>query len=219
MPRPRAFNEADVLDAALESFWGRGFEATSVRDLADAMGISGPSLYNAFGDKRGLYGDALEHYCRTRTYPLLEQIEAEHPGAAAVPAFFAAIIERSLADGERRGCFLINSALERAPHDAAIAAAVNSHLGNLRAFLSRGIAAMRHRRTRQGAERSADHLLAVLLGIRLLARTRPDRGVIVATVRSALLSVGYSSSQLRALETPKRPRHTSAARRGRAASR
>ena len=218
MPRPRAFNDAEVLDAALESFWGRGFEATSVRDLAEAMGISGPSLYNAFGDKRGLYADALEHYCRTRTYPLIERIEIEHPGAAAVPAFFAAIIERSLADGERRGCFLINSALERAPHDAMIAAAVNMHLSKLRAFLARGIAAMQKRRSRRGVEASADHLVALLLGVRVLARTRPDRELLVSTVRSALLSVGYSPLQLRVLEVPKRVGKAMAERRGRAAT-
>jgi hypothetical protein len=43
------------LDAAIACFWHRGYEATSVRDLADSMGISGPSLYNAFGDKRALF--------------------------------------------------------------------------------------------------------------------------------------------------------------------
>ena len=56
MARPREFNEGIALDAAIEWFWRRGYEATSVRELAAAMGISGPSLYNAFGDKRALFG-------------------------------------------------------------------------------------------------------------------------------------------------------------------
>src|SRR5277367_1873350 len=55
MARPREFDEAAVLDAAIEKFWQRGYEATSVRDLADEMNIAGASLYNAFGDKRSLY--------------------------------------------------------------------------------------------------------------------------------------------------------------------
>ena len=54
MARPREFDEAVALDAAIQCFWSRGYEATSVRDLADAMGIAGPSLYNTFGDKRTL---------------------------------------------------------------------------------------------------------------------------------------------------------------------
>lgn len=62
MARPREFDEAVALDAAIQCFWSRGYEATSVRDLADAMGIAGPSLYNTFGDKRTLYRQALEHY-------------------------------------------------------------------------------------------------------------------------------------------------------------
>ena len=62
MARPREFDETAVLDAAIQCFWAKGFEATSVRDLADEMGITGASLYNAFGDKRALYRRALDQY-------------------------------------------------------------------------------------------------------------------------------------------------------------
>ena len=55
MARPREFDEATALNAAIDCFWHRGYEATSVRDLGAAMGLSGPSLYNAFGDKRALF--------------------------------------------------------------------------------------------------------------------------------------------------------------------
>jgi TetR/AcrR family transcriptional repressor of nem operon len=50
MARPREFDVAAVLDAAIARFWRRGYGATSVRDLADEMNIAGASLYNAFGD-------------------------------------------------------------------------------------------------------------------------------------------------------------------------
>src|SRR5271154_3866629 len=62
MARPREFEEAAVLDAAVQCFWARGYEATSVHDLAEKMGITGASLYNAFGDKRALYRRALDQY-------------------------------------------------------------------------------------------------------------------------------------------------------------
>src|ERR1700754_4583223 len=62
MARPREFDEAAVLDAAIEKFWQRGYEATSVRDLAEEMNIAGASLYNAFGDKRTLYARSLNRY-------------------------------------------------------------------------------------------------------------------------------------------------------------
>ena len=62
MARPREFDEAAVLDAAIQQFWLRGYEATSVRDLADEMGIAGASLYNAFGSKRMLFERSLNRY-------------------------------------------------------------------------------------------------------------------------------------------------------------
>src|SRR5271169_6282323 len=62
MARPREFDETTVLEAAMNCFWAQGFEQTSVRDLAERMGITGASLYNAFGDKRSLYRQAFVHY-------------------------------------------------------------------------------------------------------------------------------------------------------------
>ncbi len=187
-----------MLDAALSCFWGRGYEATSIRDLADAMRISGPSLYNAFGDKRSLFLYALDHYCSTRTHPMLVRFEQNRAGAAAIAAFFAEIVDRSVTDRERRGCFLINSALDVAPHDKAMAKVVATHLGAIRAFLFRNFEAAHatgETTISPDANAAADHLLAVLLGIRVLARTRPDRGLLEGIVGSALRSLGVSRSR------------------------
>lgn len=184
----------------MHCFWGRGYESTSVRELATAMGIAGPSLYNAFGDKRTLFVEALEHYCRTRTHPLIARIEHDHPGAAAIPAFFNEIIERSVADRQRRGCFLINSALDVAPHDKEMAAAVALHLDAIRTFLRRQLQSTQAGGALSGdlaPDAGADHLLAVLLGVRVLARTRPDRALLARTAGAALRSLGYTQSLLR----------------------
>ena len=62
MARPREFDDAAVLDAAIDCFWAEGFGGTSIRDLSERMGISGPSLYNAFGDKHGLFIQSIERY-------------------------------------------------------------------------------------------------------------------------------------------------------------
>ena len=55
MARPREFDENAVLEMAMQCFWERGYQATSIRDLAERMSMTGASLYNAFGDKRHLY--------------------------------------------------------------------------------------------------------------------------------------------------------------------
>src|SRR6266446_6269359 len=68
MARLKAFDEDRAIDSAVDCFWARGYEATSVRDLAEAMGIGGASLYNAYGDKRELFIRSLERYAN-RTMP------------------------------------------------------------------------------------------------------------------------------------------------------
>ena len=60
--RPRGFDRDDVLERAMRLFWERGYEATSVSELTAAMGITPPSLYTFFGDKRNLFLEAVERY-------------------------------------------------------------------------------------------------------------------------------------------------------------
>lgn len=65
MARLREFDEEKALDAALQLFWEKGFEATSLSDLTSAMGIQRPSIYSAFGDKKALFEAALRKYTRS----------------------------------------------------------------------------------------------------------------------------------------------------------
>jgi TetR/AcrR family transcriptional repressor of nem operon len=189
MARPREFDEGVVLDAAVNCFWTRGYEATSVRDLAAEMGITGPSLYNAFGDKRSLFRAALERYVQLWTRARIADVEKKLPPKEAVRAFIAGIIERSLDDPDRRGCMLVNAALEIAPHDAAIGAEVAVWLGEIEAFFRRAIAAAQAQGTvppEREAKDLARLLLGVTLGVRVLARANPDRQLIEGVARPAL---------------------------------
>ena len=60
---------------AVDCFWSRGYEATSVRDLADSMGIGGASLYNAYGDKRALFTRSLERYANRSMRERIARLE------------------------------------------------------------------------------------------------------------------------------------------------
>jgi AcrR family transcriptional regulator len=68
--RPREFDRDAALEAAMFLFWRKGFAATSMNDLCDAMGVRSPSLYAAFGSKEALYLEAVEHYVRTQGPPV-----------------------------------------------------------------------------------------------------------------------------------------------------
>ena len=68
--RPREFDRGAALEAAMLAFWRKGFAATSMTDLCDAMGVRSPSLYAAFGGKEALYLEAVEHYVETFGPPI-----------------------------------------------------------------------------------------------------------------------------------------------------
>jgi TetR/AcrR family transcriptional regulator, transcriptional repressor for nem operon len=189
MARPREFDEATALEAAIDCFWQHGYEATSVRDLADKMGISAPSLYNAYGDKHALFVQALERYLDHSTRARIKRLEDSLPPKQAVRRFIAEIIERSVNDRERRGCFLINSALEVAPHDSELGALIAERLAEIEAFFYRSIKAAQAEGAVPGdrvAKDIARLLLGVLLGIRVLARSKPERALLEGVARPAL---------------------------------
>ena len=189
MARLREFDEDKAIDAAVDCFWARGYEATSVRELADCMGIGGASLYNAYGDKRALFVTALEHYSNRSMRARIARVERDHTPKEAIAAFLAEIIERSLSDRARKGCLLVNSALDVAPHDAALAEVVAGYLGELRAFFRRNILAARSAGEAPAsldADEASGHFLGVLMGIRVLARATPSRKLLESVARPAL---------------------------------
>ncbi len=189
MGRLKEFDETKAIDGAVDCFWARGYEATSVRDLAEHMGIGGASLYNAYGGKRTLFVKALARYADRSMRERIARLEGGSRPKEAIRAFLAEIIERSLADRDRKGCLLVNSALDVAPHDAEIGAVVAGYLDEIRAFFQRNIEA--GRRAGQmprnlDAEAVSAHFLGVLMGIRVLVRTKPDRALLESVARPAL---------------------------------
>ncbi len=189
MARPKAFDEDRAIDAAVDCFWVRGYEASSVRDLAEAMEIGSASLYNAYGDKRELFIRSLERYANRSMRERIARIEARHPPKEAIEAFLGEIVDRSARDPDCKGCLLVNSALDVAPHDAEIGKLVAAYLGEIRAFFRRNLEAARRTgelpRNLDAAAVSA-HLLGVVLGIRVLARTGARRRLLESVARPAL---------------------------------
>jgi len=193
MARFRAFDEDRVLDQAVDCFWSRGYEATSVRDLADAMGIGGASLYNTYGDKRALFTRSLERYANRSMRERIARLEGNRQPKEAIEAFLAEIIDRSVGDPDRKGCLLVNSALDVAPHDVAIGKVVAGYLDEIRAFFRRNVEAARKAGQvprRLDADAVSVHLLGVLLGIRVLARTGAKRKLLESVARPALALLG-----------------------------
>ncbi|MTE13476.1 TetR/AcrR family transcriptional regulator [Nocardia aurantiaca] len=110
MGRPRQFDESTLLDAAIEQFWSKGFDDTSVEDVSLVAGVGNGSIYAAYGSKRGLFLAAFERYCERRAAFVRDTVLAA-PGSArtAVLTLLRAIVEDCAAQPNRRGCLMINS--------------------------------------------------------------------------------------------------------------
>jgi AcrR family transcriptional regulator len=137
--RPRTFDRDTALDAAVRLFWERGYEATSVGELTEAMGIRPASLYAAFGDKKALFREAAEAYGRSLDGSFVTRALAEEPTARRA---FTRILHEAAAiytdPSHPPGCLVISAASNVTPQDAEIATFLRDlRNANLQRFESR----------------------------------------------------------------------------------
>lgn len=188
MPWEKQFNREEVLDKAMQAFWSRGYEATSMQDLVERTGINRGSLYATYGDKRALFLAALRMYddrmCRKR----LAALEASSPPRVAVRRLLQAFAELPSGRGDNRGCFLTNTALELASHDATARVIVARAQAEIERFFERMIRkgqAQGDIPARVRPKGTARGLLAALIGLAVLSRSRPDRELLAGIVEEA----------------------------------
>lgn len=169
--RPRTFDEAEVLDRAVELFWRSGFRDTTTRELETALGISQSSLYNTFGSKRGLMAAALDRYEDMTAAALVEPLESGSHGMDAIGTFFDALFAWVGGDG-RGGCLLINLMAETGSADAEISKRTSAYRVRvrdaLRGALQRAVDA--GEATPDHIDVRADLLFGEVLGINIAAR-------------------------------------------------
>lgn len=191
MARPRSFDEEAALDAATALFWRNGVASTSVRELGAAMGLGLPSLYNAFGDKRALFTRCLDRYLEGSMRARMRGLEGASCPRDAIATFLDEIVTRSLADP--RGCFLVNSALEVAPHDAELRATIAARLDELESFFLRMVCAGQADGSIAHVRSAADLarlLVTTVMGLRVLSRLRPEAELLRGAVRQVLAALG-----------------------------
>jgi AcrR family transcriptional regulator len=110
MGRPREFDLDQALDQALNVFWRNGYEGASIADLTEAMGISPPSLYAAFGNKEGLFRKALDRYVQLRTGFWNDALEMP-TARRMVEHLLRASADFLTEDYNPHGCMLVRSAM------------------------------------------------------------------------------------------------------------
>tara|TARA_R110002124_G_scaffold253361_1_gene418801 strand:+ start:1298 stop:1915 length:618 start_codon:yes stop_codon:yes gene_type:complete len=115
--RPKSFDREDALTKAIGVFWKQGYEGASMKLLTDEMGINSPSLYAEFGDKHGLYLEAINSYATNDACTPLVALETVPEIRKAVRAFFEAVIDYSTHHSSgAKGCFLVSCVATSAGH-------------------------------------------------------------------------------------------------------
>ena len=120
MARTKAFDEQEVLDKALNLFWEKGYNGTSIQDLVDHLGINRASIYDTWGNKHQLYLASLTRYRKHASHWLLEQIRSEKPANQVIRDFLYNIIDQGIHTHDRKGCFMVNSCTELANQDTDV---------------------------------------------------------------------------------------------------
>ncbi|WP_409062059.1 TetR/AcrR family transcriptional regulator [Streptomyces sp. SYP-A7185] len=202
MPRPRKFDERQVLDQAREQFWSTGYAGTRMDDIAQATGLGKGSLYGAFGDKGKLFHRVFGEWC-TAVLDVAEERLAGGPDAEAlarISGYVHLMAENTASDTERRGCLLAKGAAELAQQDPTVAGQSAATMRALQTLLRTQIsAAQRHGDIDSAAdpERLAALLLTVVRGIEAVGKA----GLAPETLRT------IADTALAVLPTPEGKKH------------
>ncbi|HEY2580721.1 MAG TPA: TetR/AcrR family transcriptional regulator [Mucilaginibacter sp.] len=120
MARTKDFDENEVLCKAIDLFWHKGYNGTSMQDLVDGLGISRSSLYDTYGDKHTLFIKALESYKSTNSVKFGDITSNSRSAKETIKKLLEFITGGLLEDQSRKGCFMVNAEVEVAPHDEQV---------------------------------------------------------------------------------------------------
>ncbi|GAA3244058.1 TetR/AcrR family transcriptional regulator [Streptomyces sp. NPDC057386] len=178
MARTKEFDPDAVLRSALELFWERGYEATSMADLVQHLGIGRASIYATYGNKRDLYLKALDRYGELHCTPLTRELSEPGPALPAVRAVVRRFAAEAADDTCRaRGCLVTNTAAELAPHDRDAAHRVELSWTNLETLLHSALlrAQAQGELPKERDPRALARMLLVLLqGLRVVGKASSD---------------------------------------------
>ncbi|MEE3808016.1 MULTISPECIES: TetR/AcrR family transcriptional regulator [Lysinibacillus] len=189
MARTREFDEEKVLEAAMQLFWEKGYEATSLSDLTARMGIQRPSIYSTFGDKKELFEAALRRYTTSRAADIRARLQSHTSVKQAFATFFEEVIAAEYTKDLSNGCFCINTMVELAPHDERFEILTREHQLYLAVIFQETI-----ERGIQSGELDADTdakslaqaLLVALIGLTVMLKSQPQQAFVDNAIATTL---------------------------------
>ncbi|WP_379127119.1 TetR/AcrR family transcriptional regulator [Paenibacillus sp. sgz500958] len=192
MARHKEFDQEEALDNALDLFWTKGFERTSIQDLCTHLGIHRGSLYDTFGDKHSLFLaclDRFQHNSEEQYYSILEE---EGSAKELLTRFFDRVIDNSMSNATlRRGCFMTNTAVEVGINDPVVAGRVESYSIQVETRFYNFLLRAQKKgeiKSKHSLRELARFLATTKQGLHVMAKTAHDRSVL-ADVSKVVLAV------------------------------
>lgn len=177
MARPRAFDKDEVTDRAIALFLERGYEATSIRDLVEVMGISSSSMYEVFGDKRGVFLAALDRYCELERLQIAQAAYDEQSPDRFILRLFGSIEDAVPSETSSKGSLAFKTMVEYGTKDPAITQLLLKHYFGIAQIVAEVIARGQAQGTvssLQDAHQLAYAILSALHGVATVKGVKPD---------------------------------------------
>lgn len=190
--RPLEYDPAAALDAAMQAFWRRGYQGTSMRELLDATGLSKSSFYQAFGSKEGAFEQALVQYCDATAAALRARLDVAESGLSFIESVLMSAAAEARTAHDPRGCMIVNVATEFSARDAKVRKIIANATRRVASIF---VAAVRRAQAEGTIPAGRDaailgsYLLSNLSGLRTMVKAGNSHraiGAIVAVIMASL---------------------------------
>jgi len=192
MARPKKFDETVTLKKALNVFWKNGYAGTSMADLVKAMEINPPSLYDTYGDKHSLFLTALREYQKSQQEWMLQLFSSKMSVREIFGQLLNSVVEETLVDPDRKGCFMVNTTAELANRDQDAFLIINENEKQIVAMITSLV-----KKGQSSGEISVEkdstiiaaYLFTVVQGLRIQASANPDQKLLQGVIKTVISGI------------------------------
>lgn len=189
MARPVEFSREEVLEKAMQAFWERGYQGTSMAELVAATQLNPGSIYAAFRSKEGLFLAVLDHYGARTAQRLRQALAATDSPLDGIRNYFRQLADDVAGAQGQRSCLLVNTVLELARQNPTVQQRVNQHLDHIEALFRQALEAAQVRGELAPGKDPGTvsvFLMTSIWGLRVLAGTAPTPARTQAVVKQLL---------------------------------
>ncbi|WP_136607276.1 TetR/AcrR family transcriptional regulator [Paenibacillus dokdonensis] len=194
MGRHKEFDQEKAVDQALDLFWEKGYESTSIQDLCDHLGIHRGSLYDTFGDKHELFLACLDRFSERadENYNYILKENSDSP-KEQLERYFSKVIDVSMNNAARgRGCLMTNTTLGPVAYVPNVASRIEAHATNTEALFFSFLMRVQKKgclKSKHSPRELARFLAGTKQGLHVMARTAADRSVLEDFCKVAISAI------------------------------